>query len=532
MAYKFESPYYPIVYVRGYAEEQENNVATMLDKYYGFATLTGYQKQVDAENGYLVTDVFRTPFWMLTMSRSEDNSKRFGYFEGAKSPEQINEGSNPSRSLWLSRVCAPDSKPYKQRSMKKDALELMNLIVYEIPKKLVALGMDKETVRNDYQVILIAHGMAGLVCRTMIQNLLPDFKLKKDDEVPVIALENINNPENLIHKFVTIGTPHKGYDMGEQDSQMTYDLTKTINPHNANGFASERMREYLKLTNLKLDTHSLGNTNFPLKKCLCIIGSDHRSYNGHRERPAFSDGVVKQDRAYMVGGERPANKAAYDEKNIAFYSNVHRAHSGKLGLVNSYEAWEHIQRFLFGDLRLRIALDNLAIHTKQTEEYDYFYDIDFAYTIKGIGFYLHRRQQDPCENAFRLNRSEVGAKELFLHNAFLDSTLAKSKKTGSHFMMDIAVREYRADKSSHCDEQYLSRKIYSESLEVRVKYCKGKIPNYCAQYSWQGNNETWNDFAYNANGDFVLSLVTNPALAESANVTGDIVIRAFDWTVG
>ena len=532
MAYKFESPYYPIVYVRGYAEEHEDNVATMMDKYYGFATLTGYQNQVDAGNGYLVPNVFRSPFWHLTMSSCEDNSRRFGYLEGAKLPEYQYEGYNPSRSLWLSRVCALDSKPYKQRSMKKDAQELIHLIVYEIPKKLVALGMDEETVKNDYKVILIAHGMAGLVCRTMIQNLLPDFKFKKDDEVPVIALENINNPENLIHKFVTIGTPHKGYDMGEQDSNITYALYKSFNPYNANGFASERMREYLKLTDLKLDTHSLGNTNFPLKKCLCIIGSDHRSYNGHKERPAFSDGVVKQDRAYLVGGERPADNGAYDEKNIAFYSNVHRAHSGKFGLVNSYESWEHIQRFLFGDLRLRIALDNLAIHTKQTEEYDYFYDIEFAYTIKGIGFYLHRRQQDPCENAFRLNRSEVGAKELFLHNAFLDSRLAKSKKTGSHFMMDIAVREYRADKSSHYDAQYPSRTIYSESLEVRIKYCKGKIPNYCAEYSWQGNNETWNEFAYNPNGDFVVSLVTNPALAERANVTGDIVIRAFDWTVG
>ena len=531
MAYKFEPPYYPIVYVRGYAEEQEDKLATAVDPYYGFATLTEYNKQLNVGHGHVLSHIYKSPLWTLVSNSCEDNSTVLGYQEGEKIPADHDESINPSKSIWLSRVCALDSKSYKQRSMKKDALELLNLLVYEIPKKLVALGMNEDTVRNDYKVILIAHGIAGLVCRTMMQNLLPDFKLKKDDEVPILALEKITDPEKLIHKFVTIGTPHKGHDMGTQDSHVTYSVYKPINPYNANGFASERMREYLKLTDLKFDTHSLGNSTFPLKRCLCIIGSDHTRYHSNKDAPAFSDGVVKQDHAYLVGAERPADNAAYDEKNVAFYANIHRAQTGVCGMVPSVESWAHIQRFLFGDLRVRIALDNLAIHTKQTEEYDYFYDFEFAYTVKGCGVYLHRRQLDPCENPIRLGRSEVGAKELFLHNAFLDSKRTYAK-TGSHFMMKIAVQEYRADKSLHYDAQYPSRTIYSENLEVRIKYCKGKIPNYCAQYSWQGDNETWNDFAYNPNGDFVVSLVTNPVLAEKVNVTGDIVLRAFDWTVG
>ena len=51
----------------------------------------------------------------------------------------------------------------------------------------------------------------------------------------------------------------------------------------------------------------------------------------------YSDGLVKQDNAYMLGAH-----CAY----------VHHPHSGTTGIVNSYETYENIQRFLFGYLRV------------------------------------------------------------------------------------------------------------------------------------------------------------------------------------
>lgn len=122
------------------------------------------------------------------------------------------------------------------------------------------------------------------------------------------------------------------------------------------------MREYLDLKQAKpgskkksylYDVHSLGpEERFPVKRCLCIIGSDWQSYSNVRKLTGgVSDGLVKQDRAYIVSGPRPKVEATeYDDASRASWANVHRAHSGYRGIVNSYESYEkNIQRFLFGD---------------------------------------------------------------------------------------------------------------------------------------------------------------------------------------
>jgi len=546
--YTFDPPFYPIVYVRGYAMRREDIEETFYDSYYGFATSAVYKKQTDAGNGYLVPDLFEGQLIRFMKSRFESaDDKPYGYADVINSDSSYFEHLNPSRSIWISRFYDVDYIQDKVRSIENHALELTDLIVNIIPKQLVALGMNPDVVKTDYKVILIAHSMGGLVCRTMIQNSLPNFVAKEGKEAPIIPLDHIKNPELLIHRFVTIGTPHKGIDMGNIPDVLENAITAAINPYDSNIFKPRRMREYLKLTGLKegadqdhvkeedykFDIHSLGNSSFPIKKCLCIIGSDYSHYSGVKYATgSFSDGLVKQDRAYVVSGERPEGNNPYEEKNTAFYANVHRAHSGFHGIVNSYETFENIQRFLFGDLRVRIALDNVKIQTQKLQDHDYFYDFEFSLTIRGTGVYLHQRKQDPCENAIRLKRNEVGGKELFLHNGFLNSKLCQSKDTGSHFIMKFSVLEYRTKQGWLWDTQYPSRTIYSESLEVRIKYNKGEIPNYTAQYSWQSDTENWNDFDFNPNGDFVINLATNVVLAAKANVTGNIVIRAFDWTVG
>ena len=83
------------------------------------------------------------------------------------------------------------------------------------------------------------------------------------------------------------------------------------------------MRDYLRLSAKKrkqyrYNVHSLVPQNtataFPVKRCLCIIGSDYSSYGIMKEAARnFSDGLVKQDRAYVVGGEKPTNGDEYPE---------------------------------------------------------------------------------------------------------------------------------------------------------------------------------------------------------------------------
>ena len=127
------------------------------------------------------------------------------------------------------------------------------------------------------------------------------------------------------------------------------------------------MRNYLKLDK-DYAVHSLGDESapqaFPVKRCFCLIGSDHGSYGAVRYATGnHSDGLVKQSNAYVVSGPDPGRDKEYADEHTAYYANVHRAHSGRRGIVNSYESFENIQRFLFGDIKIRISLQNIAVLT-------------------------------------------------------------------------------------------------------------------------------------------------------------------------
>src|SRR5207249_1669743 len=131
-------------------------------------------------------------------------------------------------------------------------------------------------------------------------------------------------------------------DLGRIPDVVENFLTSKLNPFDANIFQEHRMREYLKLE-VTDEVHSLGNPlaprAFPVKRCLCIIGSDYRSYGVTKDLTgSLSDGLVKQDHAYIVTGPKPSDASDYPDDRRSFWANVHRAHSGYRGIVNSYES--------------------------------------------------------------------------------------------------------------------------------------------------------------------------------------------------
>ncbi len=412
MSQTFESPFYPIVYVRGYAMRRSDMAETFYDTYYGFAASAVYKKQTSKNDGCLAPDLFEGQLIRFM--------KKYNYADSVntlKDDFNINDsksGLNPFQTIWVSRFYDLDFIQDKVRTIEYHARELADLIINKIPQRLSDLGANENDLKNKYKVILIAHSMGGLVCRTLIQNILPLQDYKRENAL--LPQDHLDNPDKLIHRLITIGTPHKGIDLGNIPDFIENALTATLNPFDSNMFKPRRMREYLKLENkipgkenkndedsYQYDLHSLGNSKFPVKKCLCIIGSDYHSYSSVQYvTGSFSDGLVKQDRAYIVGGPKPSNNI-YAEDNVAFYANVHRAHSGFHGIVNSYESFENIQRFLFGNLKVRISLTELLFKGKKDDNCDYNYDFEFSLSIQGTGIYLHQRQQENCENAIRYN---------------------------------------------------------------------------------------------------------------------------------
>ena len=155
-----------------------------------------------------------------------------------------------------------------------------------------------------------------------------------------------------------------------------------------------------------------------------------------------SDGLVKQSRAYCVGGPAPQKVAGgervpdYPEEQVAFYANVHRAHSGRVGIVNSYESFENIHRFLFGDIRARefISTTSKIEHPEETG-FQYFYYFEFFLRPAERGL-LASPPARPLRKCLALP-SRQGATEYFAPHGVYE--FAPKKRTASRAVSPLIL---------------------------------------------------------------------------------------------
>jgi hypothetical protein len=475
-----EPPYYPIVYIRGYAMTEGERDGVFHDAYYGFSA-TSVEKRDALPPKDFEVDIFEGQFIRLM------KLKKYGY------ADSVNRGlhsfhSNPTRSIWISRFYDRDYVSGKIRSIVDHASELCDLIAgpekgsdqpdTSVLKRLKDLKDPEDPKKprcyfgpNDeqFKVILIAHSMGGLVCRTLIQNVMKKRKL---------------DPKAWIHRLVTIASPHGGIELSAVPSGLQQIAAKTFNPFDSAIFNPPTMREYLNLDKDE-DPRSLGRSRFPIKRCFCLIGSDHQDYSAVRfVTGGFSDGLVKQDRAYAISGDPKPVKGPFPEAQVSFGANVHRSHSGNRGIVNSFESFENIQRFLFGDIKAAISLGNFKVVSPVNDDARFFYHIEFLASIKGTVVYLQRREQDPCENAMRFDAGSIPA-EISLYTGFLRSAeKTDPEKDFSEFALTIRVVEHRVEHQLLWDHEYPGRKIYDETLMIRVADSDPTKPGNEVSFMW------------------------------------------------
>jgi hypothetical protein len=500
--FKIEKPYYPIVYVRGYAMTASERQDTFNDTYYGFSA-TSVEKREAPPPEHFQVDVFEGQLIRLM------KMKKYGYADSAnRGLEDFSD--NPARSLWVCRFYDEDQHSQKVRTIRDHANDLYQLVCKRIPERLKEREVDLGPGDRDYKVILIAHSMGGLVCRTLIQNLLPG---------------DSKDPKRWIYRLVTLGTPHGGIELSHIPDFLETIATSWLNLFDAGIFNPKKMLEYLKLPKQGYEAHSLGDpaasTAFPVKRCLCIVGSDYHSYSAVKSvTGSFSDGLVKQDRAYVVSGPKPAADKDYPPERQCYWANVHRAHSGYRGIVNSYESYENIQRFLFGDTRVAVALEDLKIAATSLEKERLFYDFEFMYSIRNTGVYLHRRQQDPCENAERFELKDL-PKRLVLHTGFMNSQL-RPEDQPSHFSIKLRVVERRVKDRLLWDKEYPDRPIYNETLEISV----GDVDHDGSadvQYRWLAEGQDWTGLPASDDGAYRLPL------RGAGYLSGSLAFRASQW---
>src|SRR3954452_9375457 len=153
--FKIEKPYYPIVYVRGYAMTANERQDTFNDTYYGFSA-TSVEKREAPPPEHFQVDVFEGQLIRLM------KIKQYGYADSANRGLEDFSG-NPARSLWVCRFYDKDQHTQEVRSITDHASDLYDLVCKRIPARLRECNVDLGPGDRDYKVILIAHSMGGLV---------------------------------------------------------------------------------------------------------------------------------------------------------------------------------------------------------------------------------------------------------------------------------------------------------------------------------------------------------------------------------
>jgi pimeloyl-ACP methyl ester carboxylesterase len=183
-------------------------------------------------------------------------------------------------------------------------------------------------------VDVVAHSMGGLVVRAALADMAGHGR----------------DPHQLVHRIVTLGTPHRGIAFQLLPRWLVESLPIVKESGDELAAFDPRGTDFLNIERW-----------FDPRRILTVVGTDHRSYGNklaavaNRLAGLFdegtlaynrSDGLVKQAAAQLPGAPR---------------TFVHKCHGGHDSLVSSREAYEIAMRFFHGTHRVRLWLDRANI---------------------------------------------------------------------------------------------------------------------------------------------------------------------------
>jgi hypothetical protein len=188
---KLEPPYYPIIYVRGYAGTDNEIEDTVSDPYMGFNL--GSTRVRTLHTGEIQRYYFESP--VVRMMKEFDY--RDVYAAGLNIPEAetVIPGSIQPKSIIVYRYYDLVSQAFghgEQIRMEKFGEGLSNLIL-RLRDQVCGTGIEP----SEFKVYLVAHSMGGLVIRCFLQN------------------DNVGSAEakRLVDKVFTYATPHNGIEV-------------------------------------------------------------------------------------------------------------------------------------------------------------------------------------------------------------------------------------------------------------------------------------------------------------------------------
>ena len=433
-------PFYPIIYVRGYAMTQAEIEATAATPYMGFNL--GATKIRQHWDGEVIKHYFESPLIRLM----KDWGYQDAYAEGVE-----RAGTVAAKRIFVHRYYDVADQHFgggKAPSVEEAAEELCMLIGRVRDQ---VCGDDADS-RRDFRVYLVAHSMGGLVCRCLLQN--EQFADREE--------------RGLVDKVFTYATPHNGIEMAGMN------VPGFLGIWDMNNFNRRSMAGYLSLD--RHDSVADLDGKFDPQRFFCMVGTNHQDYSaalGMSRRMAgpMSDGLVKIENAVVRGAPR------------AF---AYRSHSGPFGIVNSEEGYQNLVRFLFGNIRVDgvLEVDQLPLPPSVQREKDagrqvrasYFFEATVAVRA-ATGWNLTERRKETYSAVLRkydelFKPAEAGLSAPrwpFMFSAYLDSGQISHGQT-LVFSVDLAVSatDYEIDGRLFSRRRVPGENLFRDTVTIRA----------------------------------------------------------------
>lgn len=484
---KLRAPYYPIIYVRGYAASRDAVEDTVSDPYMGFNL--GSTRLRQEWTGELRKFVFESPLVRLM----KDYDYRDVYSNGEFMPRDAEPSGRP---IVIYRYYDDVSTSFGtgRRPEIEDFAHGLGRLILSLRDEMCP----DEASRSAFKVYLVAHSMGGLICRCFLQNHGPRV-------VPPEQQETMAEARTAVDKVFTYATPHNGIDI-----ELIGNVPAFFSRNNAENFNRARMREYLALPEGS-DDESVADLNgrFDPDRFFCLVGTNHQDYNtlmGMAKQVVGprSDGLVRINNA-IAFGRRPG--ASDDTRHRCPFSFVHRSHGGRHGIVNSEEGYQNLTRFLFGDIRVDADLEihdislppALEKRRRAARRQDTPFEVHAAYhfeavaRVRGARWDLHRRTLEENSAIFRgydalFHPDRAGLEQADIPRLF-SAYLANSKRINRRrrqlgFSIDLGVRvpEYEVDGLAWLDDHFEGGYLYRDKLNLEALPPDKKHSNWRLRY--------------------------------------------------
>lgn len=456
-------PYYPIIYVRGYAGTSSEVEDTVSDPYMGFNL--GSTRVRTVWTGRTDRLYFESPLVRLM----KDHKYTDVYSVGLNKAEieKFPDGELDPRSIIIYRYYDQVSSVFgdgKQVKMEDFGRGLNNLI---LKVRQCVCKTDEE--RAAFKVHLVGHSMGGLVIRCFLQN--PEVGTKE--------------ARALVDKVFTYATPHNGIEF-----EIIGNVPGFFDINSVTNFNRDRMTAYLALPEGTERVNTL-NGAFNPDRAFCLVGTNAKDYTvaagwSSRVVGPFSDGLVRINNAVLSGSDK-----AGAPPRLSPRAYVHRSHSGYYGIVNSEEGYQNLTRFLFGDVRVDGRLDirsvtlpaDLQREREKGKKIRASYHFEVVAGVRGAHWELSRRTVAENSSVFRTYadlfpdqadadekaRANHESPELF--SAFLSTEARVNKQRKSlGFSVDlrVLVPDYEVDGILFLDNHFPGGHIFRDRLNIEA----------------------------------------------------------------